>query len=84
MDCELLPSREDVFGMAADTRLDFENRLLYTSGAEGYMRVFDADVTHTEPFPVALIEFHEDSITSVDAHVSFLSLDLVPYHLNSS
>jgi hypothetical protein len=34
------------------------------------MRVFDADMTHTEPFDIRLLEYHEEPITSLSTSVN--------------
>lgn len=52
------------------------NSYLYTSGSEGYMRVFDADLTAETPFDPKLIEYWEEPITCLSVTVRSLSLSL--------
>lgn len=52
----------------ADTTCD--RRYLYTSGSEGYMRVFDANVSAESPFEAKLIEYHDEPVTAIAASVS--------------
>ena len=46
---------------------------MYTAGADGYVRVYDANLKTDTPFESKLIEYHDDEVTSISASVSVIS-----------
>ncbi len=44
---------------------------MYTAGADGYIRVYDANLaTGHSPFESKLIEYHDEDVTTISASVS--------------
>jgi len=73
MDCKLpVPSCSAVEPSRMADHLCFR-RYMYTAGADGYVRVYDANLKTDTPFESKLIEYHDDEVTSISASVSVIS-----------